>query len=126
MDNCTTIDIEDALQAALNADGIAACAPPVPANLAEQVVVVATGGYSQAYVQDVHAVSFDCYASGETEAMSRACALTRWVRALPGKTVGTYCYGAEVETLPYNNPDPAHPTLARATFAARITTRVRH
>ena len=126
MDNCTTIDIEDALQAALNADGIKAAAPPVPANLKPSVYVYRTGGYGTQYVQDLHTVDFDCYAETEAEAMAQACQLTGWVRALEGRELETPVYISQITTLPYNNPDPSHSSLARATFSAQITTRVMH
>ena len=124
MRDCFTIDIEDAIQAALNADNIKASAPPVPANLGPCVFVHRTGGFTQAYVQDVHTVDFDCYAETEAEAMAAACRLTGWVRAL--QDLGVPVYETETTTLPYNNPDPNHPTLPRATFSAQITTRVEH
>lgn len=126
MDNCKTIDIEDALQAALNADGVKAAAPPVPANLGPSVYVHRTGGYGTQYVQDLHTVDFDCYADTEAEAMAQACDLTAWVRALEGRELTAPVYIAQITTLPYNNPDPNHPSLARATFSTQITTRVTH
>ena len=53
-----------------------------------------------------------------------AAVLTGWVRDLEGGTVGgSPCYGAEVTTLPYHNPDPRHPNIGRATFKAQITIR---
>lgn len=125
--HCQSVDIEGTLQAALEADGYTAAAPPVPANLAPSVYIHSTGGFSQSYVQDVHTVDFDAYDTTEAQAMSTACQLTEWVRALPerqGLEVPTYA--AEITTLPYNNPDPNHPTLKRATFSAQITTRVKH
>ena len=126
MDNCTTLDIEDALQAALNAQGIKAAAPPVPAKLGPSVYVHRTGGYSTQYVQDLHTVDFDCYEPTEAEAMAKADALTRWIRELEGRDIGTPVYISKVTTLPYNNPDPNHSSLARATVSAQITTRVKH
>ena len=127
MRNCKTIDIEDELQKALNIDGIKAAAPPVPANLAPSVFVYRTGGFSQAYVQDVNTVDFDIYARTEAEAMARACNLTEWTRALPERQLeGATVYFSDITTLPYNNPDPNNPTLPRATFSAQIGTRVTH
>ena len=126
MDNCQTIDIEDALQAALNAQGIKAAAPPVPANLKPCVYIYRTGGYGTNYVQDLHTVDFDVYAETEAEAMEQADELTRWVRSLEGRDIGVPVYISQITTLPYNNPDPSHYNLPRATFAAQITTRVTH
>lgn len=127
MDRCRTIDVEDALQALLNEGGVKAFAPPVPHDLDGGVLVTRTGGQEQSYVQDVHAVSFDCYAGTDAEATALAGEVTRWLRALPGKTVGGVpCYQAEVTALPYMNTDPDHPTLARCTLNAYVTTRVAH
>ena len=127
MDNCRTIDIEDALQALLNAGGIRAFAPPVPHDLEGGILVTRTGGQEQSYVQDVHAVSLDCYAATDAEAVELAGRATRWLRALPGESVGGVpCYAAEVTALPYLNTDPDHPTLPRCTLNAYVTTRVAH
>ena len=47
------------------------------------------------------------------------------VRDLEGGWVDTACYSSEVTTLPYNNPDPRHPNISRATFKAQILVRMR-
>lgn len=128
MRHCETIDIEDAIQQALNADGIRACAPPVPADLSAPMAIVwRIGGSERAYVQDVHSVSIDCYAATDAEAAAMANRMTAWVRALPGQELGGVpVYTASVSTLPYLNTDPGHPTLARCTLACEVATRVRH
>lgn len=126
MRDCHTVDIEGALQAALNEAGVAACAPPVPADLSEMCVVTRTGGFERAYVQDVHVVSIDCYAPDWERAQAVAGEVCGIVRSLPGSTVGTACYASEVTTLPYSNPDPSHPSLARVTVGAQVATRVLH
>ena len=127
MYDCRTIDIENALQAALNALGIKASAPPVPADLMPCVYVYRTGGFSQNYVQDAHSVDFDCYAENEAAAMARADQITEYVRALPeAQGLSAYVYATSITTLPYNNPDPNHYALARATVSAQIITRVTH
>ena len=126
MDNIRTIDIEDALQNALNNAGITASAPPVPANLEPCVYVHRTGGYGLNYVQDLHTIDFDTYETTEAASMQTACELTEWVRALAGKSLGVPVYIAEITTLPYYNPDPNHPSLKRTTFSAQIPTRVEH
>lgn len=126
MDRLNTIDIEDALQAIFNDEGIVSCAPPVPADLSTMCVVTRTGGFERAYIQDVHVLSIDCYAPEMVDAVNTANALCGIIRALPGKSVGTTCYTTEVTTLPYMNPDPTHPTLARVTIGAQVATRVQH
>lgn len=126
MRDCQTIDIEDVLQAALNAEGTKAAAPPIPTDLGPCVAISRTGGYGQEYVQDVSTVDFDCYERTEAEAMAKACRLTRWARALPEADTGASIYASQITVEPYNNPDPNHPTLPRATFTVQITSRVQH
>ena len=128
MKNCLTVDIENLLQAYLNANRIKACAPPVPVDLdAGQVIVTRTGGQERSYVQDVHFVSVDCYGDTAAGAMALACLLTEELRNLSGKFLGDVpVYESGCTALPYNNPDPNHQTLARATFSVQIVTRVKH
>ena len=76
-------------------------------------------------VIETNNVDFDVYAEDNASAMTEASNLCGWVLNLEGSTVGTYCYTSDVTTLPYNNPDPRHPNLARATFKAQILVRMR-
>lgn len=125
-----TIDIEGGLQARLEADGWASCAPPLPSTLGSTlpfVCVTRTGGTRSAFVQDDHAVTFDVYADTESAAMESACDLTAWAADLVGSDIGGEpCHLVSIGALPYSNPDPRHPTLARASFPARIRTRTSH
>lgn len=117
-----TKDIETALYEALSDDGYSASAHAVPSTLGRSlphVHVVRTGGYTYNLVIESHNVDFDVYAADEAEAMEMACDLCGWVREFGD------CYRAEITTLPYGNPDPRHPSIARATFKAQITTRVK-
>lgn len=117
-----TKDIETALYEALSDNGYSASAHAVPSTLGRSlphVHVVRTGGYTYDLVIESHNVDFDVYAADEAEAMEIACDLCGWVRELED------CYRAEITTLPYGNPDPRHPTIARATFKAQIITRVK-
>ncbi|MBR2838985.1 MAG: hypothetical protein IKE55_09395 [Kiritimatiellae bacterium] len=122
-----TIDIEAALVEALGAAGVGASAPPVPATLGAALPwahVTRTGGSEAAYVQDVHRVDIDVYGSTEAAAAQAAGRLCGLVRSLAGSALGGVpCYSASIETLPYSNPDPRHPTLPRVTLKAQITTR---
>ena len=70
-------------------------------------------------------VDFDVYNATQMDAMETARDLCGWVRDLVGQTVGTQCYGSEVITLPYHNPDPRHPNIGRATLKAQITIRTK-
>lgn len=127
MFNCKTIDIESALYDYLSALGYRVYALPVPEELdSDCVIVQRTGGSERAYVQDVHQVAFDCYGDTKAAAMQLADTLTREVRAIVGKLGGVAVYESSVMTLPYDNPDPSHYTLERATFSAQIVTRVKH
>ena len=125
-----TIDIEGALVAALKERGTSASAPPVPSRLGStlpHVHVTRTGGDEVSIVQDRHRVDVDVYAATSAAAMSAVCELTGWLRSLVGSTLGGVpVYDARVDTLPYDNPDPLHPTIPRATFKASLVTRVQH
>ena len=124
----TNNDIETALYSLLNTDKYSASAHAIPSTLGStlpHIHVTRTGGYTNDMVIEIHQVDFDIYAADQADAMTTAATLCGWVRDLTGKTVGTACYNSEVMTLPYNNPDPLHPTLARATFKAQILTRTK-
>lgn len=121
-------DIETALYDLFVGEGISASAHALPSTLGDtlpHVHVVRTGGYTTDLVLEVNSVDFDVYAADQADAMTVASNLCALVRSLAGTEVGTTCYSSEVETLPYNNPDPRHPTIGRATFKAQISTRVR-
>ena len=89
------------------------------------VHVVRTGGFTDDSVIEVNNIDFDVYAADDADAMTAAAELCGFVRELCGCTLGSPCYTAEISTLPYNNPDPRHPTLGRATFKALIRTRTK-
>lgn len=123
-----TNDIETALYNVLVSEGISASAHALPATLGDSfphVHVVRTGGYTADLVIELNNVDFDVYAEDEADAMTAASNLCALVRSLTGTQLGAPCYASEIETLPYNNPDPRHPTIGRVTFKARITTRIR-
>ena len=121
-----SIDIETALYSKLTTDKYSASAHAVPATLGQtfpHIHVVRTGGYTSDRVMEINSVDFDVYSETQADAMETASALCGWVRALEGGTVETPCYGAEITTIPYHNPDPRHPNLGRVTFKAQITIR---
>ena len=121
-----TLDIETALYNALIADGQSASAHRIPASLGEtlpHIHVTRTGGSNSDLVIDSHYVDFDVYAEDDADAMETASNMCAWIRSLEGSTSNPPCYASEVITLPYKNPDPRHPTLARVTVKAQITTR---
>ena len=115
-------DIETALQEALTSSEYSASAHALPPDLGGRlphVHVVRTGGYEKDMVLEINSVDFDVYADDDADAMTAACRLCGWIRDL----AGDFCYVSEITTLPYRNPDPRHPSIARATIKAQITTR---
>ena len=121
-------DIETALYELLISEGVSASAHALPSTLGKtfpHVHVVRTGGYTTDLVIEVNSIDFDVYAADQADAMKDASNLCALVRSLTRTNVGAECYASEVTTLPYNNPDPRHPTIGRATFKAQISTRVR-
>lgn len=121
-----TLDIETALYNALTDEGHSASAHKLPASLGDtlpHIHVTRTGGSNASLVVDSHNVDFDVYAEDDADAMEIASNMCAWIRSLAGSTSNPPCYVSEVTTLPYKNPDPRHPTLARATVKALITTR---
>lgn len=122
-----SVDIETALYEKLNTDKYSASAHAIPATLGAtlpHVHVTRTGGYTSDMVIETNMVDFDIYDKDDAEAMASAANMCAWVRDLSGEIVGTQCYAAEITTLPYQNPDPLHADVARATFKAQILTRV--
>lgn len=117
-----SIDIETALYEALTEAGYSASAHALPATLGHDlphIHVVRTGGTTTDLVLETNLVDFDVYALDPAEAMTAATNLCAWVREIP------FSYFSEIETLPYHNPDPRHPSLGRATFKAQILTRTK-
>lgn len=117
-----TKDIETALYEQLTESDYSASAHAVPASLGDSlphIHVVRTGGYESDMVIETNYIDFDVYADDQASAMEEASALCGWARDLEGG----FCYKAEITTLPYRNPDPRHPNIARATFKAQILTR---
>lgn len=118
-----TKDIETGLYDLLSSDGYSASAHALPATLGSvlpHIHVERTGGTTQDMVLEPNQIDFDVYDADPAEAMSTACRLCGWVRNL--EHTG-FCYSSEVTTLPYDNPDPRHSTISRATFKALIYTR---
>lgn len=123
-----SVDIETALYEKLTADKYSASAHAIPATLGAtlpHIHVERTGGFTSDLVIETNNVDFDVYAENEADAMREASNLCAWVRDLEGSTVGSPCSFSEVSTLPYNNPDPRHPTISRATLKAQIIVRTK-
>ena len=115
-------DIETDLYDELTPSGYNASAHQIPPDIGTtlpHVHVVRTGGYERDMVIEINNIDFDVYAKDAADAMEQASMLCGWIRDL----VGNFCYSASIITLPYGNPDPRHPNIARATVKAQILTR---
>ena len=115
-------DIETDLYNELTASEYHASAHQIPPDLGSSlphIHVVRTGGFEKDMVIEVNNIDFDVYASDAADAMEQAALLCGWIRDLEG----VFSYKASITTLPYSNPDPRHPNIARATVKAQILTR---
>lgn len=115
-------DTETALQALLAEASYSASAHEIPTSLGStlpHVHVERTGGYEQDMVIEANYIDFDVYAADTADAMEQASELCGWIRDL----AGDFCYTSTISTLPYTNPDPRHPNIARVTIKAQILVR---
>lgn len=114
----TPADVEHVLALAL--DGVHA--PPVPPDMEPPYsMATATGGIRTGYVRDIRYVDIDTWGVTEGGAVADALALVPQVEALVGQTVaGATIERVSVTALPYDNPDPDRPDLARATTGYEI------
>lgn len=122
MQICVPIDAEYVLSRDLGTH-----CPPIPDDLGATLpyaVATRLPGTRTSLVVDNHPVSVDVYAADEAQAMEAASELLAKACALP-TTPGTSIQwlAASVDALPYNNPDPRRPDLARATFEVLLTCR---
>lgn len=108
--------------------GIDAGASPVPEDLGAvlpRAVVYCLGG-SREGVLDRAVLSVDVYATTPAAAYDACATCCAAVGALSDHSGGSVqWYVSDVTALPYDNPDPRHPTIPRATFAADVVTRPR-
>lgn len=118
------IDIEDALRIDLAAfNGAMFFAPPAPDDLsANSVQVMSVGGAPQTAVSFEHDVRVDCWAATPAAAISLANEVAGIVASLPLREIasGRQYVTAELDALPYLNPDPNRPLLPRASFRATV------
>ncbi len=122
MQICVPIDAEDALSRDLGTH-----CPPIQDDLGSELpysVATRLPGTRTSLVVDNHPMSVDVYAATDAEAMDAADELLARACALP-MTPGTSTHwlAASVDALPYSNPDPRRPDLARATFEVLLTCR---
>lgn len=122
------IDIADAVQEALNASGIAACAQPLPRDLGSALPITLVqpieGGSRSSVVIDrmpVRLYTWDGTDEGACRESRRAFAA---LAAMAGEVIGgSQCYRVEASSTPYAAYDPDHPTLARYGFTADVYVR---
>jgi len=123
------IDIEDALQAMLNADTTitaSACAKPLPASFVmPHIVVDELNAYDVNRAQAVYNVVFTIRAAEYAQAAQLACELGDWVRGLEGATIGGKpCYQVDALTKQRVEPDASHESALLAKVSASLWLRV--
>lgn len=123
-------DIEGALAEYLTAKGLAASAPPLAPDYPGKMpchLVTRTGGSVRTRVIVENSCEVDTYAQTWEEAQASASEALAWIAHAPAETIIYDGHGLPVYTvttgLPYNNPDPRHPTTPRVTFPCTVTTR---
>ena len=123
----TPIDIADVLQAALNEGGRAACARPLPYDLASSLpltLVETIGGSRRDVVLDRFAVRFYTWADTEADAIAESSFVMAWLLAHEGERMGgTTVYRVAPSAMPYPAHDTSHPDLSRACFTAYVYAR---
>ena len=133
MHSLIPVDIEDALQTDLNEAAensgfsILVGAPPIPTNLGQTIpyaTVMRVGGYRTSIVLDTHYVTVDVWGRRWAQAQDSANKLVGLILALPDTPDTSVEYtNASIQSLPYNNPDLKHETLARVSFTVELKTR---
>jgi len=120
------IDIEDALQARLAADGFDACAKPLPASFAcPHVLVDMLNAWDENAAQAAYTVDFDCRADDYAAAVALQLSVERWVRGLPGSALaGKPVYAVDSLRLQRAEPDQSHQNVIIATVSAQLRVRV--
>lgn len=118
------VDIEDELRTALTSNELSVFAPPVPEDLSTRVpcaMVRRLGGVKKSLVVDSSNVIISVWAETDAEAMYHANNLVGKATELQfdHETIRRI----DIVTEPYQNNDPIHPTLARASFSVQVTSK---
>lgn len=112
------VDMADALQKLLNANGVRACAEPLPANMDELLpitIVQLIGGSRTVQVLDRHAVRLYTWAETNGAAITECGKALAIIKASEGQAItGAQLYRVTPSAMPYPAYDPAHPTIPRA------------
>lgn len=121
------IDIEDALRIDLvDFSDAYFFAPPAPDDLsANSVQIMSLGGSPQTEVSHEYDARIDCWAQTPEQAFALANEISGIIASLPlrSPSSGRHYNTAELNNLPYLNPDPNRPLLPRVSF--RVTVGIR-
>lgn len=122
------IDVADAIQQALNAAGVNACARPLPRDLESALPITLVeslaGGARTDVVLDRFAVRLYTWAETPAEAVAESsAALAALVACQGGELGGQPCYRVTPTTMPYEAHDALHPDVPRACFTAHLYVR---
>lgn len=122
------IDIADAIQSVLNADGHNASARPLPRDFDQRMpftlVEPIIGGGRTDVVLDRHPVRLYTYAATPAEAIAESSAvMAALINRVGGTLGGQPCYRVAPADMPYDAHDPEHPDVARACFTAQVYVR---
>lgn len=113
-----SVDIADLLRTAIEGEGFTASANPLPPDFqTPYALVTPLGGITTEKVIDHLRASVDVYTDTWTNGYTYSQIALERARGLQG------AYLVEVESLPYHNPDPLRPDLARMTFNLNILIR---
>lgn len=119
-------DIEEEVRLALTPI-ISASAPPLPRSFQNEMpfcLITQTGGRTTDIVLDTFGLSVDVYADTWAQAKTKANEVVAHLRTFAGDVLNNVqWYSVDVESLPYNNPDPNNENLARCTFYLTISIR---
>lgn len=117
-------DVAADLAATFTEYGLNAAPLPVPETLGETLplaVIEPLGGMRTSLTIDETPVTIGVYAANEAEAQRAAALAVGILDALQYSAI--IWYRCDITTLPYNDPDPRHPTLPRWSLAATVWTR---
>ena len=120
------IDIENALQEMLNAEGYNACAKPLPAGFVmPHVLVDMLNASDDNAAQAIYNVDFDCRASSYSEAAQLQCEIANLIRSFEGADIGGVpCYKVDTLRILRLQPDASNENAILATVSAGLRLRV--
>ena len=120
------IDIEDALQAALNEAGFSAHAKPLPEGFATPCVTVdMLNAQQENAAQARYSVDFDCRAGDYAQAAELQASVANWLLGIGGTELGGVpCYVSGDPLLQRAQSDASHPTCILATVSASLLLRI--